>query len=164
MNARATNTSSGWTTAQEKGSAVTETYDHWPEAIAGAYPRARYSAGLTFDAYLAGWAKNRPDSPALVFADRTWTDTELDAEDETLAAYARSAWAEATGWFCNYPTARSSYCSGSRSIASARCPSTRCPPTEAPRYMVDLATPFDSAVERDPQIVKAGNLRILALP
>jgi 2,3-dihydroxybenzoate-AMP ligase len=69
---------------------VTETYDYWPEAIAAAYRKAGYWAGLTFDAYLAGWAKNRPDSPALVFADRIWTYAELDAEAEALAAGLRT--------------------------------------------------------------------------
>jgi 2,3-dihydroxybenzoate-AMP ligase len=65
---------------------VTETYVAWPEAAAATYRRAGYWAGLTFDAYLAGWARDRPDTTALVCADRTWTYADLDAEASELAA------------------------------------------------------------------------------
>lgn len=65
---------------------MTETHVGWPEDTAAAYRNSGYWAGLTFDAYLAGWARDRPDSTALVSADRSWTYAQLDSEAAEFAA------------------------------------------------------------------------------
>ncbi|GHJ35186.1 (2,3-dihydroxybenzoyl)adenylate synthase [Streptomyces sp. TS71-3] len=49
----------------------------WPEEAAERYRSAGYWAGRTFGAYLESWARARPDRPALVDGEQTWTYAEL---------------------------------------------------------------------------------------